>query len=150
MPVEKTRNIKHGCIAQHAQSITVIIPNITAFHEIASGFTSGGGLGFVFQNSKELKCEEPGDYLVNWNISLVLSQTNNQNFIGGVMINQSIQVLTTAHGKIGAANDLVNISGVGVLTLVLNDLVSLGLRNLDASEDFVVQHAALTLAKLID
>ena len=140
--------ILFGNMAQHAQSTTVIITTQSTWTDIDSGYTDGNGTAFVFQNSKELKCVEPADYMLNWNISLQLVQINNINIVGGVSINGTVKTLTTAHGRIGAGNDLINVSGTGVLTIAIDDLIRLTLINLDSTEDFTVEHAAITLFKL--
>ena len=147
MPLSDPPTILFGDMAQHNQSTTVTISSTSVFVEIPSGY-SGNGTGFVFQNDKELKCVEPGDYMLNWNISLNLASGANNNMIGGVLQDGSIKFLTTAHGFISAANDLINVSGTGILTIAIDELISLGIRNLDTTNDFVVEHAAITLFKV--
>jgi len=149
MPLSEPPTILCADMSQHNQSVTVTIIATSTFVEIPSGYTGGAeNVAFVFQNSKELKCLEPGLYLVNWNISLNLASNANNNIIGGVFQNGSTVFRTTSHGKIAAANDLINISGVGVVRFEFDDLASSALANLDATNDFVVEHAAITLAKL--
>ena len=140
----------HGVMAQHAQSTTVTIVTQSTWTEIASGFTDGSGDGVVFQNSKELKVVKPGIYVLNWNISIQMAMGGSVAIVGGITLNGTINVLTTAHANIAAANDLVNISGTAVLTLVADDLIRLALINLTNTNNFVVEHAAITMSKVQD
>jgi len=150
MPISNSKNLPHGHMAQHAQGITVTIATQSVWVDITSGFTQGDGMGIVFQNSSELKVLEPGTFILNWNISLHLASTNNINMVGGISVNGTIQTLTTAHGKIGAGNDIINVSGVGDLELAENDIIRLALINLDGIINFVVDHAAITMFKVED
>jgi len=148
MPVSNPPTILFGTMAQHAQSTTVIIVATSTFVDIGSGFTSGDGTGFVFQNSHELKCTEPADYMLNWNVSLQLAQGANNNMLGGISINGGIKVLTTAHGFIAASNDLINVSGTGFLTVAFDDLITISLANISSTNNFTVEHAAITIFKI--
>lgn len=142
--------LSHGQMAQHLQSTLVTITTQSVWVDIESGFTAGGGTGIVFQNSKELKVVEPGTYILNWNISLQTEMTNNINIVGGISVNGTIKSLTTAHGKIAASNDIINISGVGDLVLQIDDLIRLALINLDTTANFVVEHAGITMFMVED
>lgn len=150
MPVTRPLTLSHGFMAQHAQSTTVTISAALTWTDIDSGYTDGAGRGVEFQNSKEMKVIDPGFWLINWNVSLQLASTNNQNMVAGISVNGTIQPLFTAHGKIAAGNDLINVSGVGDLVLAEDDLVRLALINIDTSNDFVVEHAGLTMFKVED
>ena len=140
----------HGTMAQHGQSTTVTITTQFTWVDIDSGYTDGSGDGVVFQNSKELKVVNPGVYILNWNISVKMAMGGSVAMIGGITLNGTIDLLTTAHANIAAANDLVNISGTADLTLVEDDLIRLALINLSGTTDFVVEHAAITMSKVQD
>jgi len=149
MPISNSKNLAHAFMAQHGESTGVTIVTQFVSVDIGSGYT-GSGVGVEFQNSKELKVLDPGIFILNWNISVELATGNNMNMLGGISINGTLQTLTTAHGKIGAGNDLINISGVGDLDLAEDDLIRLALVNLDGTTNFVVEHAAITMFKVED
>lgn len=110
------------------------------------GLTSGGA--FTFQNNCELLCNVVGIYLVNWSMSLQAASPN-QDLEGFVMIGDVEQANTTNHSVNGSANKNTTVAGTGILSLVVNDRLRLGVSNHTNTGNIIVQHANLTAVKIV-
>jgi len=128
-------------------SVARTIAATNTYYEVASGFTGGSCSQFTFQNSKELKCNRAGNYLVTWQMSRSVPGIL-QEIEGGVFKNGIIQINTTAHNQSTAASTQQSFSGSGVLTLAVNDLVSLAVNNNTSTNTVTISHANISITKI--
>jgi hypothetical protein len=132
--------IDNGSVAR-----TIAVAN--TYYEIASGFTGGLSSQFTFQNSKELKCNRAGTYRVDWQMSRSVPGVA-QEIEGGVFKNGTIQPSTTAHNQSQTAGTTQSFSGSGILTLAVNDLVSLAVNNNTSTNTITITHANLSIHRV--
>ncbi len=128
---------------------SIVISSINTFVEISAGISGGLCNGFTFQNAKELKCLNSGIYLINWSVSLE-SPAALEESEGAIMINGNAQTIGTSHAEIsiGGINRPETISGSGIFSLSVNDLISLAILNHSSTNDFIVQHVSLTILQI--
>ena len=100
----------------------------------------------TFQNSKELLVTVAGKYLVTWSMSL--SAGNNDHIEGAAMINSTVAASTENAAHTPGAGDQVGVSGSGILTLAVNDLLKLCVENETDTDDITVSHATLTAVRI--
>jgi len=129
-----------------AQVVTVAAPNV--YYPVPGSLLTGQcSADFTFQNSKELRCNTPGTYKINFGMSLG-STNNNEDLSGAAMINT-----TEVHQSEGSAQAVngskpVHVSGSAFVTLVDGDLVRLCVQNEDAAHNITVYHANLTIVEV--
>jgi hypothetical protein len=135
--------------SMYADDITrsVVISSAGVYYEVGGSLSGGSVNGFTFQNNKELKCNVAGKYLVNWSISSQ-SASANQYIEGAVMVNGTAQANTVNATQIGTANKDYTCGGTGIITLAVNDLVSLCMENETGTNNLTVTHANLTLHRV--
>ncbi len=126
---------------------TTITVSATDTDYIVTGMSQGVLKSITFQNSKELKIVTPGDYQVVWSLSYTTA-SGNQEIEGAVGVNGVRDASTSAHKKITTGTDTVSIGGTGILSLGVNDLVQIVVRNETATVNIGVQHANLSLVYL--
>ncbi len=141
--------ISHGAMYGDDIGVTVTISATNTFYEVGSGLSAGTvSPAFTFQSSKQLKCNIAGTYLVVWHMSIVMASGANQHVEGTVMVNSTAN-LTMADAKhIQNTSDDDMISGCGILTLAVNDVVKLCLDNETNTNNVVVNHASLSLVRV--
>ena len=125
-----------------SQVITVSATN--TYYELTAGVSGGSTNGCTFQNSHELLITKAGKYLVNYSMSVKVGATN-QTVESEVMINGGGQNNTSNHSHASTANSQMSLAGSGVLTLAVNDVVSLSVSNNTAVNNITVEHVNLTL-----
>jgi len=133
--------------SMYANNVTQAVEILLAdtMYEIAGGFSAGACSGMTFQNSKELLVLTAGKYLINWQISFEIDSSNG--IAGAVLINGS-EALQTSAIRYVMSGDPDSVSGTGILTLAMNDLISLGLASLNSACNVVMRYANLTLLRL--
>jgi len=140
--------VSHGSMFQHNTGIVITISaagvpvdiNAMSFGAV-NGFHSGG------TDNNALVCLVAGLYKVDWSVSFGGAAAN-QNFESGVSVNGAIQENTTAHRKVGTANDIGNMGGTGIVDLAVNDLVSVFILNQDGTNDATIDHVNLALIRI--
>ena len=117
--------------------------------QVPAGLTGGTQNTLTFQNARELKVSVAGKYLITWSMSVECT-TNNQEAEGGIMINASAKNNATAHTELGTSGSSKPecISGSGIFSLSINDLISLYLLNHTATNNLVLQHVSLTALRI--
>lgn len=128
-------------------AVTVVIAATLTFVRVPSGLSGGINLGFTFQNARELKCNVPGTYLVNWSMSYD-STNSNQEIEGAPMLNNAALTTMAAHSEIINAAKPMTVAGTGIVALALNDVVALGVSNQTAIHNVIVEHATLSLLRI--
>ena len=128
-----------------SQTITVSATDI--YYELTAGLTGGAENGCTFQNAHEIIIVIAGNYLVNYSMSVTVNSAN-QTVESEVMINGTHQDNTSNHGHANTANDQISLGGTGILTLAVDDVVSLSASNHSSTADITVEHANLTIFKV--
>ncbi len=128
-------------------SVARTIAATNTYYEIASGFSGGACSQFTFQNSKELKCNVAGTYKVDWSCSRAVPGVN-QEIEMGVFKNGTIQLNTTAHNASLTASTQQTSGGSGIITLAVNDLVSLAVNNNTSTNTVTISHANIAIARV--
>ena len=136
--------IPYGALWQYELGTEVVINTIGVF-ELISGMSDGDDEGFIFQNDRELLVKEPGKYVINWNICF--NNSNNTTWEAGVGINRTVQENTIGCRKLGAV-DTGSMGGTGVITLEIDDIVTLEMANLTNTSNAVIDSCGLTLIKI--
>lgn len=126
---------------------TVITVSATNTDYIVTGMSGGSENQMTFQAAKEIKALVAGKYKIDWQVSFRAAAAN-QEIEGAVGINGTRQANTSAHHKIGTATDDVTMSGTGIITLAVNDLVQIVVRNETATQNITVDHANLSLVRV--
>ena len=129
-----------------SQTVTIGSPNTP--YQISSGFTGDGLNNFVFQNARELKCLVAGNYKVDWSLAVMIASGLNIHIEGMVMINGAAQYKTVNTTHLITSNDEQSIGGTGIISLNVNDLVSLGVENDDGTQNVIVTHGNLSLVQV--
>ena len=128
-------------------SVARTIAATNTYYEVASGFTGGLCSQFTFQNAKELKCNVAGTYRLDWQISRSVPGAL-QEVEGGIMKNGTILVNTTAHNQSTTASTQQSFAGSGIVTLAVNDLISLAVNNNTSTNTITITHANLTVHRV--
>lgn len=128
---------------------TVITVAATNTDYIVTGMSGGAESGCTFQTGREIKAVYAGKYLVTWSTSVKIG-VSGQEVEAAVAINGVRQNNTSAHMTDANANQDSCMGGTGIITLAVNDLVQLVLRNETATNNVTVDHANLTLLRLGD
>jgi len=139
-----TGHISYGSMSADNISQVVTVSATDTYYEIGGGLSDGGSAGVTFQNSKELKCLTAGKYLVTYSLACYTASAG-QEIESEVMINGTAQSNTSNHTESMTANRPMSLSGTGILTLGVNDLVSLSLSNHTSVTNITVEHVTLTL-----
>jgi hypothetical protein len=140
-------SLLYGEMQANNIATTVSVPAADTFMQVGSGLSGGLENGFTFQNARELKCLTGGKYMLSWSMSVKTASVGNKEFEGTFMINGVSTGKGTAHAIVspGGSNRPETISAVAVVTLNVNDLVSLAISDHTDNTDGVVEHASLTL-----
>jgi hypothetical protein len=128
-----------------AQSVT--IGSAGAYVKVPGSMTVGACNGFTLASSRELTCAVAGTYLAHWSMSLE-STNNNEELAGAIMINTSEVDSTENMAECINGSKPVGVSGTGILTLAVNDVVALCVENETAAHNITVTHANLTLVRI--
>jgi acyl-CoA synthetase (AMP-forming)/AMP-acid ligase II len=140
----------YGSIQGSDLSITVTVTTVDVPVEIDSGLSGGPESGMTFQNSHEVKCLTAGNYLCNYAVSVEAVGVANRLTRSSIMVNGSIasQGCSLAEVSPGGSGRETVLAGSAILTLAVNDVVSLALTNHDDAADYVVRHLSLNLVKV--
>lgn len=128
-----------------AQTVTVSATD--TYYEIGAGILGGSENLCTFQNSKEIKVSIAGKYLVTYSLA-VNTASANQEVESEVMVNGTAQSNTSNHTNLITANKPMGLVGTGILTLAVDDLVSLSVSNHTSTANIVVDHVNLTLMQI--
>lgn len=126
---------------------TVTVALVNTYYQILSGFEFGLGHNFSLTTNKALKCAVAGKYLANWSLSLECAAAN-QEVEGTIMLNSSAQLNASSQTHLTTVNRSVTTAGSMIITLAVNDLVSLCVCNRTAANDLVMEHGNLTLVQV--
>ncbi len=92
-----------------------------------------------------------GKYEIMWDVSTDFSTTpgSKQEMEGGIMIDGVIQQAGMAHRTLANSTDTGNFTGMAIMTLAANQVVSLALRNVTSSGKIIhVEHGNLLLKQI--
>ena len=131
-------------MAQVDESTTITIADAN-FHEITD-YTDGDSTngGFVFQNTNELKCVVPGEYMVFQGISVKCSVAN-QLISSCVAVNGTTEQLTTGRQKTGSSGDEIDISGQYFIQLAKDDIVTHQVKNAQSNDVEILQASVVLM-----
>lgn len=124
------------------------LTNTGTYYQIAAGFTTGSVNGFTFQNARELVALVAGKYKVDWSMT-VSSNTSDTTVEGAILIGSTAQMQTVNATRTKETGVEYSIGGTGIITLAVNDIVSLALES-EASAGIIVTttHGNLTLTRI--
>ncbi len=140
--------IPHGSMYNHDTPTTVTISSSNTAVRIPSGFTAGQTKNVTFANARELVVLKAGRYLIAWQISFQAAAGSNMDIEGFIMIDNVMNTQASAHRKIGTGTDTGSMSGVCILNLAANQVVSLGVLNETDTNNIVIEHANLGLVQV--
>jgi hypothetical protein len=128
-------------------SVTVSVAN-TAY-EISSGLSSGElSSDISFGSNHYLLLSSSGKYHITWSMSIDTTVIGDE-IEGGIMLNGTASEKGTSHTTVGISGDATNIAGSLILSCSSNDEISLYVRNHSAARNVTVEHASVTIRKLI-
>jgi hypothetical protein len=139
---------KYGSMYANNIFQPVIIGAIDTYYQIPGNLSDGGSVAFSFQNSKELLCAAAGIYLVNW--SCALNCDTPQNLSAAIIKNTAAQLNTVGHSYNSITGGISHLSGTGILSLSINDLIGLAVANNSNTSSIFVSHMNLTLIKIAE
>lgn len=137
----------YGEMYMYNGAISVTVSATNTWYKVASGFSGGVNKNFTFQSSSELKCTKAGTYTVQWSISPEISSAN-QDTEYAVAVNGTAQTKTAAHLHFQNTNSELCAASGGILTLAVDDVLSLVLQNNTSTTNVTVQHANLTAVRI--
>jgi len=88
-----------------------------------------------------------GKYKIDYQLSAQTASAN-QEIEASVMVNSTSAANTTSHGEQMTANAPMSLSGTGILTLAVNDVVKFCVANHTATNNIVISHANMTLVRV--
>ncbi len=135
----------YGSMFQHDLGDTLTLGNTVDFFPIED-MNFGLSNGFELNGTDSLRAGVAGTYLVNWSISF--ADLANRSFEGGIAIDSIIQPATIAEVKMGTAADQVNFGSPGIISLDVNQLVSLEIRALVSSTTVTIEEASITILRI--
>lgn len=115
--------------------------------------------GFTHQNSRELKCNVAGTYLVNWNAVINQNDLNKPSAILGTVYNNGAGIATLcAQSRLylingsgtGNVNGLKNFGTTCILEFAVNDVITLAFKSSVADNSISIPYASLTLTRIDD
>lgn len=132
----------------HADDVaqTIVVAAAGVYYEVPGSLTGGLCNGLTFQNSKELRVEVAGRYLLGWSMSLAAG--NNDHLEGTAMINSTAVVGAENAAHTPGPGDQVGLAGSAVVALTVGDVVKLCVENETDADDIVMSHANLTLVRV--
>jgi hypothetical protein len=122
-------------------------PVINTWYAFSSGFTGGTNKNFTFQNSHELVCNKAGKYKIWYSLS-IQSAVANQEYEFGVTVNGTIQSNTISHFHEQTNDAEFCVSGGGILTLSVNDIVRMAFKNRTSATGIDLENASVTLLRI--
>jgi hypothetical protein len=126
---------------------TVTVASADTWYEITSGVTGGTTNQMTFQNNHELKVLVAGTYQITWALGIE-SATANQELEGTVFINSTANTSFANHTEAMTANTATSMGGSGIITLALNDVISLGVLNHTAGNNITIDHLTLSVLRV--
>lgn len=140
--------LPYGAMYANDVSVTVTIAAPDTYVEVGSGLSAGLVNGFTFQSSKQLRCDVAGDYEVRYSMTVEPASGANVHIEGGVMVNSTGDVKTANTTHCVNSTDEQSVSGGTIITLAVNDVVKLCVKEETGAIDVVVTHANLWLSKV--
>ena len=140
-------NPAYGDMYTYNGSQVVTIAVIDTFVQIPGGISAGQTRGFTFQSAKQLQCNVAGKYLVNWSLAIHMG-SNNQEVEGCVMVNGAAQTPTACHTEVINSAKPAAMSGTGILTLAVNDLLQMAVANHTATNNVTIDHLTLSALQI--
>ncbi len=112
------------------------------------GMTADQLYGFTFAASSTFTCNVPGHYLVIYSLSFKAEVGTSQHFEMAAAINNIWQASATMHITTASSTTNYNISGNGIVELVLNNTVKLQVQNLTLGNNITLEHANFSLTRV--
>lgn len=143
----RVNSMAYGSMYAHNVTSVLDITVADTTVQMAADLTGGSCNGFTFQNNSELKCLVAGKYKIDWTAS-VQCGTANVEVEGMIGIGAVDQDATSGHTETVSAGKSMAISGTGIITLAVNDLVRIGFQNHTGTQDITVEHVGVTLFRV--
>jgi len=140
---------RSGGIAQHNAGTIVIITNTDDYFDI-NGYTDSFDENgtFVFQNGNELKCVKEGRYIYNIHNTVSCDVANQELYIALIHVRgatETVQNFGDAHLYCGGANKPYPASSGYSIYLLADDIIKMGVRNVNGNNDVTFIHSSITL-----
>jgi len=143
-----THHPHYGSMYGDEISQAVAVAATDTFYNVAGSLSDGGSTdAFTFGSSYQLTCNIAGTYVVNWSMSCNVGAAN-QGIIGAVGIDGTYQANTTNHNFQTTASSDSSIGGSGILTIAVDEVVTLMVANHTATNNITVEHANVTLVQV--
>lgn len=142
----KQDKLVYGSMYGDDVTLTVTVSASSTYYAVPTGLTTGSVNGMTFSAST-LTALVAGKYKVDWSMTLSCAVAN-QETSGAIMINTTAQMQTEGSAKLTTANDNKNVSGSGIITLSVNDVVKLCVENETGTNNIVVTHACMSIIRI--
>jgi hypothetical protein len=139
--------ISYGNMYVYNGAIAITITVIDTFVMVPSGLSGGTLHGFTFQNARELKTAVAGVYQVTWSMS-VHAGLAAQEVEGAMMLNSTAQTFTAAHAETITLGRPMTVSGSGIVSLAVNDLIQVAVANHTGTNNLTVDHVTLSIVQV--
>lgn len=141
--------ISYGSMYAEDATQTISVAAVHTHYPVAGGLSAGlCSAAFTFQSSKELKCHTAGKYLATWSMS-ISNNAADQTIEGLVMVNTTGMENTINATRAKESAVVYSISGSGIITLAVNDVVLLAIEKENgAASTVTMNHANLTLMRV--
>lgn len=120
------------------------IASSMVYVKVPSSFTGSYTNNMTFQNASELKVLTAGKYLVNWSMSMHLATGGNRKISGAIMVNTTAAQNTEASQVIAGTLQDIHVSGTGIVSCAVNDVIGLCVENETSADDIIVTHGNMT------
>jgi hypothetical protein len=137
--------LSYGSMGGDDLAIAVVVAAADTYYAVGTGLTVGLLNNFTFSAST-LTCLVAGNYKVDW--SMALSAGNNDHLEGVVMVNSTVNHLTACSAHTPGNGDEIGVSGTGIITLAVNDVVKLAVENEIDADDITVHTASLSIVQV--
>ncbi len=139
-----TTGIYGGMYITDSAAQTIVVPAANTDYDLAT-MTTGTVTGMTFQNGKEFLIATAGKYKITWSMSVAIAAGAAITIEAASMINSTRQTHTIAQQSIALTTDTEALSGCGIITCIVNDVVKLVIRNETDTNDLVIKHANCTI-----
>lgn len=137
--------VNYGNAYANSISQVVTVASAAVFYQVPGSLTTGPVNNFTFTGGNGLRANVAGLYFVSFSMSL-LSGTANETLQGCLMVNgTAVPNIGTSETEASVANHPGCVSASGIITLALNDIVSLAVMNETAAHNITVTQASLTI-----
>lgn len=139
----------HGHMFAEEIALSLTPGGANTYIEIPSTISAGVTNGITFQNSKELKVDSGGTYLIVYSISARMQTGTSLEAHATIMIDGSAQSTATSHITTAPEADTrFVLTGSTILTLAAAEKVSLAIKDGGGTAEFIIEDINCSVVKL--